>query len=233
MKCLEPAVKQEILAEQLSSLLAECAMPETWASKLEEMLTTDEKQANNASNVFVANAQTRISSLQGKLRRLLDGYLDQDIEQSVYRTKQNVLMSEKKSLEEQCAKLMLASNAWIEPMRQWIKQATSLCEIAKSSEPSVIKEAFLKIDGLNLILKNKQVHFRAPVALNYPHKTPCVALHASLQNLGKIKKSILLVREKGLEPSHLAAHAPKACVSTIPPLALKLLITGGIIGYLA
>ena len=28
-----------------------------------------------------------------------------------------------------------------------------------------------------------------------------------------------MVREKGLEPSRLAAHAPKACVSTIPPLA--------------
>lgn len=32
--------------------------------------------------------------------------------------------------------------------------------------------------------------------------------------------ALCLVREKGLEPSHLAAHAPKACVSTIPPLAL-------------
>jgi hypothetical protein len=29
----------------------------------------------------------------------------------------------------------------------------------------------------------------------------------------------LLVREKGLEPSRLAALAPKASVSTIPPLA--------------
>ncbi len=28
-----------------------------------------------------------------------------------------------------------------------------------------------------------------------------------------------MVGEKGLEPSHLAAHAPKACVSTISPLA--------------
>jgi hypothetical protein len=28
-----------------------------------------------------------------------------------------------------------------------------------------------------------------------------------------------MVRERGLEPPHLAAHAPKACVSTIPPLA--------------
>ena len=157
------------------------------------MLASDEKQANNASGVFVANAQTRISSLQGKLQRLLDGYLDQDIEQSVYRTKQNELMSEKKTLEEQCSKLTLAGNAWIEPMRQWIKQATSLCEITKRSELNVIKEAFLKIDGLNLFLKNKQAHFRAPVALNFPHKNPWVALRASLQNLGKIKESILLV----------------------------------------
>ena len=34
-----------------------------------------------------------------------------------------------------------------------------------------------------------------------------------------VLQNIQLVREKGLEPSHLAAHAPKACVSTIPPLA--------------
>ncbi len=30
---------------------------------------------------------------------------------------------------------------------------------------------------------------------------------------------LLVVRERGLEPPHLTAHAPKACVSTIPPLA--------------
>jgi hypothetical protein len=32
-----------------------------------------------------------------------------------------------------------------------------------------------------------------------------------------------MVRERGLEPPRLAAHAPKACVSTIPPLAPKVL----------
>ncbi len=30
-----------------------------------------------------------------------------------------------------------------------------------------------------------------------------------------------MVRERGLEPPCPKAHAPKACVSTIPPLALK------------
>jgi hypothetical protein len=35
-----------------------------------------------------------------KLQRLLDGYLDQDIEQEIYRTEKAKLLSEKKSLEE-------------------------------------------------------------------------------------------------------------------------------------
>lgn len=47
-----------------------------------------------------------------KLQRLLDGYLDQDIDQQTYRTRQGELMSEKKSLEEQIGKLTLVADKW-------------------------------------------------------------------------------------------------------------------------
>jgi hypothetical protein len=87
--------------------------------------------------VFIADAQNKIGSLQSKLQRLLDSYLDQDIDQPTYKAKQAELMSEKKSLEEQIGKLTLAANAWVEPMRQWLKQASDLNRIAKSAEPSV------------------------------------------------------------------------------------------------
>ena len=156
IRCIEPAVTEPDLAAQLSDILHSYAMPKSWASQLEIMLADDERKSNEGSNVFVANAQTRLVSLQGKLQRLLDGYLDQDIEQSVYRTKQAELMSKKKSLEEQVSKLTLAGNSWVEPMRKWIAQATSLCEIAKNAEPSAIKSAFLEMDGLNLFLKTKK-----------------------------------------------------------------------------
>jgi len=45
-------------------------MPKAWASKLEAMLQEDEKKANQSASVFVANAQTRLASLQSKLQRL-------------------------------------------------------------------------------------------------------------------------------------------------------------------
>ena len=41
-------------------------------------------------------------------------------------------------------------------MRQWLKTAVSLCEIAKSGDFVAIKDAFLKIDGLNLFLSYKK-----------------------------------------------------------------------------
>lgn len=179
IKCLEPAVTQADLTEQLTEVLDSYAMPTAWSTTLNNMLDEDEKKANQSSSVFIADAQTRIGNLQGKLQRLLDGYLDQDIEQSVYRAKQAELMSEKKSLEEQMSKLTLANNAWIEPMRQWLKQASDLNEIAKSGELSAIKSAFLEMDGLNLFLKSKKAQPTAAQNASPPLKNQWTALHAA------------------------------------------------------
>jgi hypothetical protein len=51
------------------------------------------KKAEQSSGVFIADAQTRISNLQSKLQRLLDSYLDQDIDQQHLQAKQAELMS--------------------------------------------------------------------------------------------------------------------------------------------
>ena len=103
--CKEPPVTESELAEQLSDILQGYALPESWAATLGKMLDEDEHKAEQSASVFVANAQTRLANLQGKLQRLLDGYLDQDIDQQTYRTRQGELMSEKKSLEEQIGKI--------------------------------------------------------------------------------------------------------------------------------
>ena len=211
--CKEPPINETDLVTQLSVILDSYAMPKSWAKQLEAMLADDERKANQSSSVFVANAQTRLASLQGKLQRLLDGYLDQDIEQSVYRAKQAELMSEKKSLEEQISKLTLASNAWIEPMRQWLKQAVSLCEVAKSGEPNAIKEAFLKMDGLNLFLKTKKAQPTAAHEISPPSENIWFLLRKTKEKRA-LSRPIsefcpFLVRMTGLEPARREAYAPK------------------------
>jgi len=164
---------------QLSDILQGYALPKSWAEQLETMLVEDEKKAEQSSGVFIADAQTCISNLQNRLQRLLDGYLDQDIDQMTYRTKQAELMSQKKSLEEQIGKLTLAAGSWVEPMRQWLKQAVSICEVAKSGSYADIKQAFLELDGLNLFLKTKKAQPTAAQSSFLPPENIWSALRAA------------------------------------------------------
>jgi DNA invertase Pin-like site-specific DNA recombinase len=184
IKCAEPAVTEPDLAVQLSDILHSYAMPESWAQELETMLAADEKKAEQSSGVFIADAQTRVTGLQGKLKRLLDNYLDQDIDQLTYKTKQTELMSDKKSFEEQISKLMLANNIWVEPMRNWLKQAVSLCEAANNSSLQAKKDALLQIEGLNLFLKTKKAQPTAASEISPPLKNPWNALRATKEKSG-------------------------------------------------
>ena len=168
-RCPEARIRQELLDEQLSDLLNKYALPDSWATTLNKMLADDEQKAEQSTGVFIAAAQERIATLQGKLQRLLDSYLDQDIEHDVYLAKKAELMSEKKTLEEQNSKLTLAKNAWVEPMRKWIEKASSICTVTANDDLLAKKSLCLEIFGSNLFLKNKQAQpLAAPTALLPP-----------------------------------------------------------------
>jgi DNA invertase Pin-like site-specific DNA recombinase len=85
--CKEPTITECDLVAQLSDILQGYTLPSDWAQELETMLADDERKAEQSSGVFIADAQTRISNLRDKLQRLLDSYLDQDIERETYHKK--------------------------------------------------------------------------------------------------------------------------------------------------
>ena len=80
--------------------------------------------------------QNKIRAIQTKLQRLLDGYLEQDIEREIYREQKAILLSEKKSLDEKMARIEQKQNDWLEPMKEWIKVASTLVKIARDFEPA-------------------------------------------------------------------------------------------------
>ena len=205
MRCVDPPLREHELVAQLRHILQGYALPSEWAARLEQMIAADERQAEKTSGVFIADAQNKISSLQGKLQRLLDSYLDQDIDQNVYRAKQAELMSEKKSLEEQVGKLTLASNAWVEPMREWLKMAVSLKKTAKSGDLVALKAAFCQIDGLNLYLENKKTRLSPRPIANLPPANLWVWLRQSLEKTaqmgGNFSENPNLARPTGFEPA--------------------------------
>lgn len=105
MKCSEPPVREEVLNRQLSSLLKKYALPTAWAVELEKMADKDAREAAQSTAALVQEARNEIQVISQKLQRLLDAYLDQDIERDAYRSEKAELLSRKKSLEEKIANL--------------------------------------------------------------------------------------------------------------------------------
>ena len=190
MKCPEPCIRQEELDKQISSLLQKFSLRADWAGKLLEMAETDKDKSAQSVSAFVQEAGIKIRAIQTKLQRLLDGYLEQDIERETYREQKAVLLSEKKSLDEKMARIEQKQNDWLEPMKEWIKVATTLVKIARDSNLLEKKVAAKEIFGSNLRLASRAVRGE-PV---FPFSA---ALRAA-ESIGKIPESLILVTHSRL-----------------------------------
>ena len=212
MKCLEAAVREKALDESLTDLLQEYALPDNWRTDLLARLEQDERNERSSTHTFVASAQTRIASLQSKLQRLLDSYLDQDIDRDTYLDKKAELMSEKKSLEEQSSKLTLGATAWVEPMRQWLDKANSICNLSLESDKNEKKVLAKEIFGSNLFLQNKKACSARPKSLSSPLKNQWTALRAARQSPLTRRKSCNLAGMEGFEPPNAGTRT--RCLTT-------------------
>jgi DNA invertase Pin-like site-specific DNA recombinase len=185
IKCPEPCIRQEELDKQISSLLQKFSLRADWAEKLLEMTETEKEKSAQSVSAFVLESQNQIRAINEKLQRLLDGYLEQDIERETYREEKAKLLSEKKSLEEKMARIEQKQNDWLEPMKEWIKVASNLVKIARDSNLLEKKVAAKEIFGSNLRLASRAVRGE-PV---FPFSA---ALRAA-ESIGKIPESLILV----------------------------------------
>src|SRR3989344_4009474 len=122
-----------------------------------------------------------ISSLSKKLERLLNGYLDQVIDEQDYRTEKSRLLLSKKSLEEEISNFSHKQNDWLAPFQQWLKDAQSLDKIASDSDLFAKKVCAKEIFGSHLLLCEKTVRPAEggnPNSYAIPAKNPWSALCA-------------------------------------------------------
>jgi site-specific DNA recombinase len=199
--CAQPCIRGEELERQLSELLKTFAMPAEWAEQLRALANKDKREAVNSSAAFVQKLRLKILVIDRKLQRLKDIYLDQDIEQEEYRKDKNNLVSEKKSLEEQIARLEQNRNAWFEPLQNWLKDAENLGAITQGAELHPKKSAAQKIFGSNLFLKNQKIVFIP--------QTQWAALSAARLEERKTPLSCIMEPTIGFEP--ITCSLPWSC----------------------
>ena len=171
------------------------------------MLEKDKKEAAQSSTAFVQESREKIKTISAKLQRLLNGYLEQDIEQEIYRTEKAKLLSEKKSLEEQSTRLEQKRTGWLEPMAEWIKEAESLPKIAQESNLFEKKVACRTLFGSNLVLANREARLRAPSGEDSSGQNQWAALCAAHELASKKPSSLILVPPRGVGPRFQASEA--------------------------
>ena len=196
MKCPESAVREKELDRQLSSEIQKVSLPKDWAEELLKMANKDFQNSAQSLTTCVKEKEEKISSLLKKLERLLNGYLDQDIEKEIYRVEKGKLILQKKSLEEEISNLSHKQNDWLEPMKEWIKDAQSLDKIASDNDLFRKKVKAKEIFGSNLLLGEKLVRASAPKILNSLGEfggNPWDALRASRISASQKPSSSILV----------------------------------------
>ena len=86
-------------------------MPDEWREKFLAKLETENAEARHSSDLFAQNLKTELEKVKTKINRLMDAYLEGDLELPEFQMKKNDLMSEKKTLEEKLSDPALCKRA--------------------------------------------------------------------------------------------------------------------------
>ena len=203
-ECDELSLRSEELDKQLSSLIKSVSLPKDWAEELNRMALEDYKNSAQSLTACVKEKEERISEISQKLERLLNGYLDQVIDQVDYTSQKAKLLSAKKSLQEEISNLSHKQNDWLAPFQIWLKDAQSLDKIASDTDLFSKKVWAKEIFGSHLLLGEKRVRAAEGGAPNSGAKqseTAWAALCTAHASVRSESLSSVLVRRAGLEPA--------------------------------
>jgi site-specific DNA recombinase len=155
--CSQPFIREEALSAELSDIMTQYALPHDWAAELNRMADKDEQEAIQSSAAASQATRGEISAIEKKLSILLEVRLEESIGKEQYQEQRSVLLLRKKGLEEEMASLQKGQVAWLEPLREWIKDAENLTETALAPTLTQKKLSAKKFFGSTLFLSSRSL----------------------------------------------------------------------------
>src|SRR3989344_3406564 len=138
-------LREEILTEQVKNLCQKVSLPDEWREKFLAKLENENKESRHSSDLFAQNLRDQISAIKIRLERLTDAYLGEALELAEYQEKKNVLMAEKKTIEEKLSDFERKGNHWLELMRNWVIEANQAENLSKQENPSRMRDFLVSI----------------------------------------------------------------------------------------
>jgi len=98
--CTQRFLREETLTQQVIENVQNVSLPDEWKEKYLTKVGEWEKETNQSSTLFSQNLKIELSTVKTKIDRLTDGYLDGRFELFEFQEKKNILMGQKKDIEE-------------------------------------------------------------------------------------------------------------------------------------
>ena len=167
-------LREEALAQQIKEICQKVSLPDDWREKYLAKVDEWEKENRQSSELFAQNLKTKLEKVKTKINRLMDAYLEGDLELPEFQLKKNELMTQKKTLEEKLSDFERKGNHWLELVRNWIIEANQAKNFVLQENFSEMKN-FLKTIGSNrrLAAGKLAIDFKKP--WNYLAEMPAEA----------------------------------------------------------
>jgi len=157
IKCTESCISASKLEHQLSDMIKSVSLPTEWAKELNQIAKAEHANSAHSVGACVRESEDKLTTISQRLDRLLNGYLDQVIDELDYRQQKAKLLLQKKSLQAEITSTQRTHNDWLEPLQEWIKDAQNFDKIASDGDLFRKKVTAKEIFGSNLRLGGRQL----------------------------------------------------------------------------
>ena len=167
-------LREEEMTRQIQETVQKVSLSDEWQDEYLKKLETESVDIRHSSALFVQNLRDSISDIKKRTERLTDAYLNEALELGEYQERKNVLMSEKKTLEEKLSDFERKGNHWLELMRNWIIEANQAENLIKRQNLLEQKDFLNKI-GSNRRLADRMLLMDLKMPWNFLAETAALA----------------------------------------------------------
>lgn len=163
--CPTNAIRDDHLKATVLETLSRLEMPESEHRFLLAVLDDISREAQQQRNELIQSMQATLGSVQERMSRLADAYLDGILNREVLQDKQKALLEERKGIQDRLELAQQRQNLISEKLKEFIDFAVSVKAVFETSAPS-FQQQLLRRVALRVTVTNRV----ADVVLHKPYE---------------------------------------------------------------
>ena len=148
--------REEKISSQINEAIQKVSLSNDCADWMLAELEKEQKQKVQSSRFFAQKTENEIKTIDGKLERLMNAYLENVVSLSEYLENKNNLVQQKQILKDKKTSFEQKRDNWFEPAIRFVNEAKS-AEILAKSRNLEEKKDFLKKLGSNFQILNQKL----------------------------------------------------------------------------